>query len=292
VDVLKYQTGEPRPYFANVTCGNFSISHCMEGITPENACPNTPKDELKEARMSFPSMTAGMSFYATVFLVLYLSFALPYRGVRFLRVWLILGIAFVTVLAFNARLSTNQNHVWDMVVGLFIGLFFALYIVFIHLNAFANRLSNSNFLGANRSAKDCINTVEGQLDSTSQFDQVSHSDIFAENDKPDWFQFQWKNFHIPRVHTLRQSARNMLRRTDNYFGNRPAAAADQGSNNTPRANHKLSNAYINPAFNSRDDSILSNHLHQDGPRLTARESFNSNNTNNQRSALRTFQANS
>lgn len=302
VDILKYQTGALRPYFMH-TCVALTALPCPSNMSIVSQLCGA--DDLKVAQTSFPSMSAAMLVYAVTFVVLYLCFALPYRALRFLRVWMVLALLVLTGLVFNARMSTNQSHLSDMVVGTLIGLFLALFIVFIHLNAFANRLSNSNFFGANRTNRDRAASVEGQTGTgeSDLFDEVSHSNLFADSDK-DWF---WKNFHIPRVHTLRQSARNMWRKSENYF-NRPSMV--DSVTNTPKSNHKMSNAYINPAFNGgRDDSgsshnhtgsnILANHLHQESRfGSNARDSIvsgsnNLNGNHNQaRSTLRTFQANS
>lgn len=303
MDVIKVQTGALRPYFGTF-CKNLT-EHCKSSPETLNAtqvddlCKGISSEDMREARLSFPSVSGALAAYSGTFMILYLAFALPYRALRFIRLWITLGLVAIVFFTVNAGLSTFQHHSEDMIVGLIIGLLFALYAVFIHLNAFANRLSVSNPLSAKRAGEENVgnkkNIEGGPLSSSpfsDPFDETgslsnrgsgSAGGLFGggnsggggENDK-DWF---WKNFHIPRV---RQSARNMWRRSENYFSGRGRGGNRNVTNTSPRTSglhpttttattnlsRHTSNAYINPAFNGggsrlNDDHILANHLHQE-----------------------------
>lgn len=283
------QTGHLRPYFGKVCTNLTEFCEKTPGILNatlvEDKCTPEEIKDIREARLSFPSVSAAMAVFSATFLVFYISFALPYRALRWARLWTTLGLFAVVFFTINAGLATFQHHLEDSIVGGLIGLLFSLYTVFLHLNAFANRLSVSNPLSAKRAGEENVhnksNIEGGKLSTLSDpFDEngsLSQSGgaggLFggADNDR-DWF---WKNFHIPRV---RQSARNMWRRSENYFARGGAARSAGAANDvnsrgtSPRATSAgargHSNAYINPAFNGgsgRNDEghILSNHLHQE-----------------------------
>lgn len=290
VDIIKVQTGELRPYFRNV-CTNLSDFCDRNPLSVLNAsavnhyCDNS--DAVRNGRLSMPSFSAAMSAYSAFFLILYLAFALPYRAFRFFRLWSTLALLLVVFFTINSGLSTYQHFIHDMIIGVLIGLFFAFYAVFIHLNAFTNQLSTSNFFGAKRTATNINSSIESGANETANsehlFDEISHSNLFADTGK-EW---SW-NFHIPRVHTLRQSAHNLWRKSENYFnGQRPNHLnASSASTNSPRTNAKVSNAYINPAFSggARDENILANHLHQE-------TRFGSNGSNGTGNGAHSFSAN-
>ncbi|KAI2803827.1 Phospholipid phosphatase- protein type 5 [Blomia tropicalis] len=317
VDIVQYQTGMIRPNLLE-TCpklADLCRSSVANQLNHSQLTDNCSPADLKRSQMSFPSLTGSLVAYSTLYLILYLWYAMPYRALRFVRIYATLALMATSILTLNTRYLLNQNSLISLCVGSIIGILFALFIVYAHLNAFANRLSTTNVLAANRIASSGRSlstsnnngnnsasiTNEQLFDSSSS---ISQSNLFADDEK-EWF---WKSFRIPRVHTFRQSARNMWKRSENLFNNSRTSLSNNNNNGsnqtTMRKNGKSTattvssnNAYINPAFNARDDSILANHIHQDS-RFSRQDSTpNSNVPNVQYSStetrnnqMRTFQA--
>lgn len=204
VDVFKLQIVSVRPYILydnpNICNGSFNI--------------------FKNQR-SFPSLVSTQSTYTGLFLILYLTAALSQRGLRGIRAILLLIIFLLSIMLSMSRVTTLQNHPIDVVVGMIIGTLIALYIVFMHLNSFTNRMSMTNFFSARPSY--CQNSG-GSSALVQNFDKQT-----MDPDDP----VIWKNFRIPRAQQMRsRTADSGLSRNQSFR---------MSQRNRP-------NSYINPAF--------------------------------------------
>lgn len=185
IDLIKVQTGFIRPDFA-LTCPPV-VDQCRSnpaGLLDVNATCH--EFDTRDGQMDFPSITSGFSTYVGAFLILYTAFVFSFRPFRVLRVFLATTVATLSLLLSISKYTSFRNSLSAVIVGMLIGLAIALYIVFLQLNAFANRLSDSNFFSAKRVTSQTVSTVGGGGQS-----------------KPDWF---WRDFHIPRVQHIRSSA--------------------------------------------------------------------------------------
>lgn len=257
VDILKHQLASPRPYYLVLCprlvayCGNNTdADHHLNHSVVEELCSELDSFELSEARMSFPSSSTSLATYSAMFLLLYTSFVTAHRGLRWARIWVVLALVVLPALVATSRVQSNHNHVVDVVVGAALGASIAVYIVFVHLNVFANRITVSNFFTANRQAT----KHESSAGATSKHHEESA-------DK-EWY---WKSFHIPRVYNLRATAvadpidGSSLGRGDRGETARGSHAAlrpkvieatrfDGFSLDSP-------NAFVNPAFEPQEENI-------------------------------------
>lgn len=248
IDAIKLQTGYLRPNFLFICeeLTNFCFQKLNSFPDPENLCKNN-SDSVRTGRMSFPSLTTGLSTYVTIFLAFHLTFALPHRALRILRIFGITCLLTLSLLLSLSRVTTDNNSMMDVLFAIPIGLLFALYTVFLHVNAFANRMSNTNFCSSKRT-----NSNETLGNNTNDLDRISISSL-NQNENQDWF---WKRFHIPRAQAFGKNTRNMFSRGDKQLSH-----VSSFNSNRNLHNHD-SKTYINPAFESRND-ILDNHLHRD-----------------------------
>ncbi|XP_077549775.1 phospholipid phosphatase-related protein type 1-like [Haemaphysalis longicornis] len=149
VDLLKLTVGAHRPYFLSVcrlnrTCGtafpekSYYRSHfCRAAHEPDYV------EELREARMSFPSNHAAVIAYAAVFAMVYVHKVIQLRSSRFLKPVLNLTIGTMALLGCASRVTLRRSHVGDVVAGAAIGAFVAAYICFCAADDFLERYSDN-----------------------------------------------------------------------------------------------------------------------------------------------------
>lgn len=245
MDSLKLQAGVLRPYFIQVCpeleryCSSNAAS--LNYTEVESLCTTTSQSVLDQARMSFPSMSTAIAFYSSLFTVLYTTFTVPYRVVRPSRV--VLGLIILACLVANERVTSNNNHPADVIVGCLIGLFFSLFICIGHLNMFANQLSVTNPFSSKR------------VNWTANGDNDPKEDVTKDE------YWNYKPFNIPRVHTLTRPVNLNIKRVDDedYYPNESPVNVNSLTRPYTTATHNNNNpsngAYYNPAFTSSENIV-------------------------------------
>jgi len=129
VEAAKRLVGRLRPHFlaACLPIGlNCSIAS-YEYIA-DYTCSGDP-DVIKEARLSFPSGHASLSFYAATFTAMYLQIRMVWESSKLLKhllQFLVVMAAWVTALT---RESDYMHHWSDVLAGIVIGTLFGILII-------------------------------------------------------------------------------------------------------------------------------------------------------------------
>ncbi|XP_076340882.1 phospholipid phosphatase-related protein type 1-like isoform X1 [Tachypleus tridentatus] len=131
-DALKLTTGQLRPHFLEVC----NPSSCPPGQFISVDICRSPQQELRLARMSFPSFYASISSYSAVFIMVYLHTIVALRTSRLLRPTLVLSIAGLSLLCGVSRVSLHENHWADVIAGFLLGGAVGGYISSISLECF------------------------------------------------------------------------------------------------------------------------------------------------------------
>ncbi|KAF7494289.1 Phospholipid phosphatase 3 [Sarcoptes scabiei] len=275
INVLKLQVGRYRPYL---------LSICPDFCSNNSNCTEDLGNKMIEARKSFPSLTSSLSTYAALFMILYLAAAINHRAGRMIRtimsVCLVIGSLSISI----NRVLAFKSHLSDVIVGIIIGSLFAIYIVFIHLNSFANILSKTNPFSSRK--RWTIKKILGYDDSDD--DNNNDGD---DNDKIDHHQYNrnliseeikfWNQFRIPRVRTDFVSTLN--RKPEIMTLDRNGDYRSRFNYNLPLSSRPSSvqnplNAYVNPAFDDQSESNFgkksSTHSFSQKPSASRLRSFN------------------
>lgn len=170
-DIGKKLIGRLRPHFLSVCQPNFNKFNCSDGFITADVCTTLNAKSLTEARLSFPSGHSSASAFVSVFLALYIEMAIPYQRfylvkptIQFLLISLGISCGFT-------RISDYWHHWSDVLVGLGIGTFFALFTIFglMKLNKF-NKETNDR-----KREKDPPVDIENQQPSRSSDVQIGYS---------------------------------------------------------------------------------------------------------------------
>ncbi|XP_070069284.1 putative phosphatidate phosphatase isoform X2 [Drosophila takahashii] len=138
-DIAKYSIGRLRPHFMavcqpqmkdNTTCedainkGKYIQEFTCRGI-------GSSARMLKEVRLSFPSGHSSFTFFAMVYLALYLQSRMTWRGSKLLRH--LLQFVFIMVAWYTAlsRVSDYKHHWSDVLAGSLIGSSCALIVSYV-----------------------------------------------------------------------------------------------------------------------------------------------------------------
>lgn len=135
-DIAKYSIGRLRPHFIAVCQPQMADgSTCDDAINAgkyiqEFTCKGVGSSArmLKEMRLSFPSGHSSFTFFAMVYLALYLQARMTWRGSKLLRhllQFLFIMVAWYTALS---RVSDYKHHWSDVLAGSLIGSISALVV--------------------------------------------------------------------------------------------------------------------------------------------------------------------
>lgn len=139
-EIGKRMIGRLRPHFLSVCNPKYSQLNCsvstLSGIaynsiyTGGSFCTGNA-DEIKEARLSFPSGHSSFSAYTMTFLIVYLEARLPLLRFRFLKV-LIQILAFIGwYVTSMSRVSDYYHRGSDVIGGSVLGFVIALHITMV-----------------------------------------------------------------------------------------------------------------------------------------------------------------
>ncbi|KAH8275625.1 hypothetical protein KR026_011869, partial [Drosophila bipectinata] len=135
-DIAKYSIGRLRPHFIAVcqpvlsdgsTCDDpRNVGKYIEDFTCKGV--GSSARMLKEMRLSFPSGHSSFTFFAMVYLALYLQARMTWRGSKLLRHFL--QFVFIMVAWYTAlsRVSDYKHHWSDVLAGSLIGSLCALVV--------------------------------------------------------------------------------------------------------------------------------------------------------------------
>ena len=139
-DLGKVVIGRLRPNFLSVCSPdkNPYLDVCQPGkkyfVQPELdfACTSGDASGIEDARMSFPSGHASISFYGMVFLILFIKYSWNCRTLGLIP--RLVQVAFLVTAAFVAlsRVVDNKHHPSDVLAGTILGILVAC-ISFYHL---------------------------------------------------------------------------------------------------------------------------------------------------------------
>lgn len=125
-EVLKLWCGELRPHFLASCQPDMEHIKCSDGYITNFRCTrDIPVWMKKDMYKSFPSGHAAISFYAFIFLSIYLNSFSKNATKMSLRCWkaLIVTISLSwSVVCCVSRLMDRRHFWWDVLFGIFIGL--------------------------------------------------------------------------------------------------------------------------------------------------------------------------
>ncbi|KAI6650340.1 Lipid phosphate phosphohydrolase 1-like [Oopsacas minuta] len=135
-NAIKLSVGELRPHFLSICQPNFTELECRDSFgyatyVTNYTCYGTDTENIREARLSFPSGHASFIVYNMVFLMFFLELK-PYipRGIRSAVTLL---FALTGMLVAITRLYDYKHHANDVIGGSIIGLVTAIFTYFFHL---------------------------------------------------------------------------------------------------------------------------------------------------------------
>ena len=135
-NAIKFSVGELRPHFFAVCQPNFTELACRDSYgyptyVTNYTCYGQDEDNIREARVSFPSGHASFIVYNMVFLMFFFELK-PYipRGIRSAVTLL---FALTGMLVAVTRLYDYKHHSNDIIGGSVIGLVTAVFTYFFHL---------------------------------------------------------------------------------------------------------------------------------------------------------------
>ncbi|XP_022237111.1 phospholipid phosphatase-related protein type 1-like isoform X2 [Limulus polyphemus] len=126
-DGLKVATGRPKPYFIKA-CNVTEQFNNMYEFYYSSVC-GTSEEDLREARLSFPSFYASLSAYSGVYVMIYAHCVLTVRSSTILRPLVIFSIISLFILCGASRIVLHRSHWEDVVAGWVLGGSVAAYIV-------------------------------------------------------------------------------------------------------------------------------------------------------------------
>lgn len=158
--VIKHTFGHFRPYFADLCpqiCSNpspldgYHSSLFELNITNDDQliifCSNEKFNtsiekanhltRIRGAKLSFPSTTAALIFYFSLFLILYLNTTLTKHWIKFIASLISSILFLIALIVANDKLITTENHIEDVLFGSLFGILIAIYIYVIYANYFA-----------------------------------------------------------------------------------------------------------------------------------------------------------
>uniref|UniRef100_A0A1B6IBH3 Phosphatidic acid phosphatase type 2/haloperoxidase domain-containing protein n=1 Tax=Homalodisca liturata TaxID=320908 RepID=A0A1B6IBH3_9HEMI len=131
VDMGKLTVGRLRPHFLAV-CQPDNLDQLCPSDTAHTYitdihCTGSP-GTVEEGRLSFPSGHAALTFYAAIYVVVFLRHRLYWRAVRFPNYLLQAGLVFAAWFTSLSRVQNFMHHPTDVLAGAIIGTFWAIVV--------------------------------------------------------------------------------------------------------------------------------------------------------------------
>ncbi|KAM6948267.1 phospholipid phosphatase-related protein type 5-like [Aplochiton taeniatus] len=142
VNAGQLMTGRLSPYFLSVCKPNYTVLGCQETvrfISQSSVCTGN-SDDITHARKSFPCKDAALSFYAALYLGMYICCAVQPRGVGLARPLLCLVLLGAALLTGLNRVVEYRNHWPDVIAGFTTGGAMAVVMVVAVLQKFKGKL--------------------------------------------------------------------------------------------------------------------------------------------------------
>jgi phosphatidate phosphatase len=119
-----------KPNYDTIKCFNQTITGYIYNpiYTGDGFCTGDP-DEVKEARLSFPSGHSSFSFYCMGFLIIYLEARLHLLKFRYIKPLIQIGAFMATLITCLSRISDYHHRGSDVAGGIAVGLLVAIVIV-------------------------------------------------------------------------------------------------------------------------------------------------------------------
>ncbi|XP_076471507.1 phospholipid phosphatase 1-like [Babylonia areolata] len=127
-NVPKYTIGRLRPHFFAVCVPDFSKVTNTQSYITEDICTGNNTDDIKEARVSFPSGHSSMAAYCMLFLVLYLERRFTWQGMLLLKSFLQVVSTLMAVYTCLSRVSDYKHHWSDVLAGGLLGALVAGFV--------------------------------------------------------------------------------------------------------------------------------------------------------------------
>ncbi|XP_067644883.1 putative phosphatidate phosphatase isoform X3 [Eurosta solidaginis] len=126
----KFTIGRLRPHFISVCQPQLADGSTCDA--PQNlyryvedySCAGVgyTRDDVRQARLSFPSGHSSLSFYAMIFLIIYLQYKFTWRGSRFSRYFLQFSLLMLAWFTALSRVIDNWHHWSDVLCGSLLGI--------------------------------------------------------------------------------------------------------------------------------------------------------------------------
>ncbi|ESP04507.1 hypothetical protein LOTGIDRAFT_237348 [Lottia gigantea] len=124
VDIMKYSVGRLRPHFLAV-CQPEKFN-CTGQYIEDFVCTSGTQEELKQARLSFPSGHAALSIYAMLFLICYIHEKFHFQTLPLLKTFLQIPCFYMAIYASVSRVFDYWHHPTDVLAGFLLGAFMAI----------------------------------------------------------------------------------------------------------------------------------------------------------------------
>ncbi|XP_053712496.1 phospholipid phosphatase-related protein type 5-like isoform X2 [Synchiropus splendidus] len=131
-------TGNQTPHFLTACKPNYTALGCqspLQYITERRACTGNPY-LVANARKSFPSKDAALSFYSAIYTVMYVTLIFRTKGTRLMKPTLCLVLLSLAVLVGVVRVTEHRNHWSDILAGFVTGGAIAAFLVSCVINNF------------------------------------------------------------------------------------------------------------------------------------------------------------
>ncbi|XP_075215522.1 putative phosphatidate phosphatase [Lycorma delicatula] len=129
VNIAKYLVGRLRPHFMAVCIPDVNCSLLLPYVYVTNYTCTGDEHLSTEARLSFPSGHAALSFYAALYTVIYLQKRMLWGGSQVLRHLLQASCIFAAWFTALSRVQDNMHHWDDVLAGIIIGVFWTIFVV-------------------------------------------------------------------------------------------------------------------------------------------------------------------
>lgn len=136
VQILKFSIGRPRPIFMEWCQPVFPDGTTCTSLVNQNiliedvTCHNLDERHGVGSRLSFPSGHASISAYALTYMALYLQFRMSSERSILLKHFLQFICVSMAVSISVSRVTDNMHFISDVLVGVGIGISFALWVGF------------------------------------------------------------------------------------------------------------------------------------------------------------------
>lgn len=121
-EFMKLLVSELRPHFMDTCRPNVNPIRCSEGYITNYTCSSSYSASIiNDSFKSFPSGHASSSFYASIFLALYVHIRARKLVSRLVNPWLQLGFMSWGIYCSISRITDNRHHWWDVCIGAMMG---------------------------------------------------------------------------------------------------------------------------------------------------------------------------